>query len=131
MNVNNIIEKLKSLLVTEKNDFGVIMNYFLTHIAENSVALEMSKPVTKDFDYFISLLTPVTVFYGKDISIKSVLFLSIPNTSFVHGALTLSNTRIVTLFYFKDIGMGLGACVSPLKERTDLFRISAIPITKH
>ncbi len=117
---SKIIRELKEK-TRQAQDFGDPWNYFFDHLGENDAFLASGEPVSHP------LLSAVVAQIAQQIFKKTVapddaLFIRVPGEDFIHGACFVGG-RMLTLFYFEDIDLGLLA-VNLGSENTVLARFT-------
>lgn len=123
MAYQNDITHLKHLIVTE-NDFAVTANYFMDLVEKDEVH-EQGKLFEKGQETYRQLMTEVIQErYGREVKLMDLMLQHIENCHFIHGICNLSNGKMLAMFFFTDIQMGMAMVSSFDIKTTDFFRLS-------
>ncbi|OQY56108.1 MAG: hypothetical protein DRR08_13885 [Candidatus Parabeggiatoa sp. nov. 2] len=98
---------LKEKLMTAE-DFKEPWDYFFDHFGENPAFLKLGKKAKNSMLKAVITSIGQKVFQREDITVNHLLLTEINAHKFLHGAGFIQG-RVVTLFFFKDIDMGLFA----------------------
>jgi hypothetical protein len=93
-------------------------------LAENDMLYQQSKPLKQDQEIYHQLITTTAQrYYGDHIKMGTLILEHVKNYSFIHGTGTLSNGKVVIIYFFTDIQTGM-MFASSLGGATDFFRLS-------
>jgi hypothetical protein len=94
------------LMIAE--DFKEPWDYFFDHFGENRAFLRLGKKAKSSMLKAVIRAIGEKVFQREDITVNHLLLTELKAHKFIHGAGFMQG-RVVTLFFFKDIDMGLFA----------------------
>jgi hypothetical protein len=124
MSYQKLIEHLKNLTLTENEDFSISAKYFLSHLADDPLFCQQGKPLEKELDFYRELLNASAVkHFGNNVRLDSLLLLQLKDYQFIHGIGVLSNGKMLMLYFFEDVKMGM-AVVSSFGSETNFFRLT-------
>jgi hypothetical protein len=122
-----LLTVLKDKLV-HATQFTDVINYFFDHFGEDAEFISLGEATRHVF--LESVLAEVgRQMFGNQVAIMDLLLTRLPERHFIHGGGTL-NGRVVTVFYFEDVAVGLVAVASPSSKETKLARFTGKPL-KH
>lgn len=101
------LSKLKELLMASDN-FSEINHYFYDHLAENPAFLKSCKKAKNPVLKAVLKKIGERVFKEEEVRVTGIMFMRPQRTPFYHGAFQV-NGRFSSVFFFKDIDMGLAA----------------------
>jgi hypothetical protein len=101
------LSTLKEKLMIAK-DFKEPWEYFFDNFGENPLFLELGEQAENPMLQAVITKIGQQVFQREDISVNHLLLTEIETHQFCHGAGFIEG-QVVTIFFFKDIDMGLFA----------------------
>ena len=119
-----MLEQLKDLTLSSKEDLSIPCKYFFTDIIDETSFLQNNKILEKNNEFYEELLRQSVVkYFGHHTQLSVLLLMHLPNTSFIHGGGHLSNGKMLMFYYFQDIQLGM-AVVSAFASTTEFFRLT-------
>ena len=121
-----LLKTLKEKLMRAK-DLSEIMDYFLTHFGEVPEFLDLGAP-TQNIRLEALLERVLGQMFDEEVSLVQVLLVGLPEHRFTHGG-CFANGKLVNLFYFDDVHVGLAAVAWSLKTgETKFARFSDVTV---
>ena len=106
MDLHKLSTLKEKLMVAE--DFKDPWEYFFEHFGENPLFLQLGQQATNPMLKAVVTKIGQQVFQRQDITVNHLLITEIEAHQFLHGAGFIEGL-VVTIFFFKDIDMGLFA----------------------
>ena len=119
---------LKEKLMVAK-DFNKPWEYFFDHFGENPAFLDLGERTENPTLEAAIIQIGKQVFQREDVTVSHLLLIEIKAHKFIHGTCFLQG-KVVTVFFFYDIDMGLFAASLGGSE-VSLARFSSMELGKH